>query len=369
MKTLFDSTQIAGLSLKNRFVRSATWEGLADEEGAVTPQQIEKMVELAEGEVGLIIIGFAFVSANGKSVPHQLAAHEDRFVPGLRQMADAVHAAGGKIALQLGHGGYFADSVLTRLELVSPSVRGQARAMYSSEIIQIAEDFAQAALRAKKAGFDAIELHAGHGFLISQFLSPAFNHRTDEFGGSLENRARFLLEIISRIRASVGGDYPVLVKLNSEDFLENGMTREESAELAGLLEKASVNAIELSGGTMTSDAMLIPPRPGALKKTENEVYYRAAAALHKQRLSIPVLLVGGIRSYEVAEELIESGTADYISLARPLVVEPDLVKRWHAGDKARALCISCNQCLGFASNGSGIRCGSFARKSTTGGVA
>jgi 2,4-dienoyl-CoA reductase-like NADH-dependent reductase (Old Yellow Enzyme family) len=364
---LFERTTINGMNLANRFVRSATWEGLADKEGSVTKRLCEMMVELAKGEVGLIISGYAFVSPDGQCTPGQMAACDDRFLPGLRDMTEAVHSAEGKICLQLVHGGCNANSKLTGLELVGPSAvekegRLVCRSAGKDELAAIIAAFAQAAGRAGEAGFDAIQLHAAHGFLLSQFLSPAFNKRTDEYGGALENRARLLLEVVGHIREAVGHSYPVLVKLNSEDFLDGGMTRDEAIQVSAMLEKASVDAIEFSGGTVASPVELIPPRPGRLQTPEQEVYYREAARLYKQKVSIPLILVGGIRSYGVAEELVRNGVADYISVSRPLICEPGLIRRWREGDRRSSECVSDNACFGPALDGSGLYCLTMAKK-------
>jgi 2,4-dienoyl-CoA reductase-like NADH-dependent reductase (Old Yellow Enzyme family) len=367
MPELFEQTSISSMILANRFVRSATWEGMADKEGSVTHKLTEMMIELARGEVGLIISSYAFVSHEGQSSTGQLAVYDDRFLPGLRDMAMAVHSAGGKMALQLVHGGCNANSGLTGLQLIGPSAvekGGQVtcRQAGRKDIAAIISAFARAAGRAKQAGFDAIQIHAAHGFLLSQFLSPAFNKRKDEYGGVLENRARLLLEAVKSVRETVGSEYPVLIKLNSEDFLEGGMTREEAIRVAGLLEKASVDAIELSGGTVASPEKLMPPRPGRIKTPEQEVYYLEAARLYKQKVLIPLMLVGGIRSYDIAEGLVRNGTADYISMSRPLICEPSIVKRWREGDHRTSECVSDNACFTPASDGGGIYCVTMATK-------
>jgi len=368
---LFDATSINGMNLANRFVRSATWEGLADK-GCVTKKLTEMMVELAMGEVGLIISGYTFVRPEGQSTPGQMAVYDNQFLPGLRDMAAAVHSAGGKIALQLVHGGCNANSSLTGLELVGPSAvrkEGQmaCRSAGKKEIKAIVTAFAQAAGRAKEAGLDAIQIHAAHGFLLSQFLSPAFNKRTDEYGGSLENRARFLMEVVKSIREEVGRQYPILVKLNSEDFLEGGLTRDEAIQVSGMLAKGSVDAVELSGGTVASPTNFIPPRPGSLPTPDKEVFYRETAKVFKQKVSIPLILVGGIRSYEVAERLVRDGMTDYISLSRPLICEPGLVKRWREGDRRKSECVSDNACFAPASDGIGVYCVTMAKKRSKAG--
>lgn len=369
--TLFEATSINGMNLANRFVRSATWEGLADK-GCVTKKLTDMMVALAKGEVGLIISSFTIVRPEGQSVPGQMAVYDNRFLPGMRDMAAAVHSAGGKIALQLVHGGCNTHFGFVGLELVGPSAvlkEGQiaCRSASKKEITAIVTAFAHAAGRAKEAGFDAIQIHAAHGYLLSQFLSPAYNKRTDEYGGSLENRARFLMEVVKRIREEVGPKYPVLVKLNSEDFQEGGLTRDEAIRVSAMLSKGSVDAIELSGGTMASPMNLIPPRPGSLPTLEKEVFYKEAAKAYKQKVSIPLILVGGIRSYEVAERLIQDGMTDYISLSRPLICEPGLVKRWQEGDRRTSDCVSDNACFAPASDGTGVYCVTMAKKRSKAG--
>lgn len=361
MAELFEHTSIGSMSLPNRFVRSATWEGLADKDGCVTSRLIKKMIELAKGEVGLIISSYAFVSPEGQSGPRQLAVCDDRYLPGIRNMARAVHSAGGKMALQLVHGGCSSNSELSGLKAIGPSPLSTCREAGKEDIAAIISAFSQAAGRAKQANFDAVQIHAAHGFLLSQFLSPMFNKRKDKYGGDLGNRARLVLEVVRSIRETVGPEYPVLIKLNSEDFLEGGMTREEAIQVAGMLEDASINAIELSGGTVASPKKLMPVRPGKLTRKQ-EVYYREAAKLYKQKVTIPLMLVGGIRSYQVADDLVKSGTTDYISMSRPLICEPGLVKRWKEGDRRKAECISCNACFGPPSEGRGFYCVNMAKK-------
>jgi 2,4-dienoyl-CoA reductase-like NADH-dependent reductase (Old Yellow Enzyme family) len=361
MAELFEKVSINGMALANRFVRSATWEGLASRDGSVTPKLTKMMVELARDEVGLIISSYTFVSPEGQSSPGQLAIHDDRFVAGLWTMVEAVHKAGGKIALQIVHAGRFADFALTGLQPIGPSAvakDGQAtcRAMSKADIANIVSAFTQATVRAKQAGFDAIQLHGAHGFLLSQFLSPALNQRTDEFGGTLENRARFLLEVVRSVRKATGPGYPLLIKLNSEDFLDGGLTRDEAVQVSAMLEAASVDAIEFSGGTVVSPEKFSPSRPGKPKIPQGEVFYREAAKLYQAKVGIPLMLVGGIRSYETANDLIRSGLADYISLSRPLICEPGLIKRWHNGDHRRSDCASCNSCFAPASDGRGVYC-------------
>ncbi|MDD2732550.1 MAG: NADH:flavin oxidoreductase [Desulfuromonadaceae bacterium] len=359
MRTLFDTTQINTMTLANRFVFSATWLGLADEEGCSTTKQAEYLAELARRGVGLIITGHAYVMPEGKAGLRQTAACDDRFLPGLTETADAVHDAGGKILLQLSHAGCYAAARLTGLAAVGPSANDSKDFPDCSEltldgITQIVAAFGQCAERAKEAGFDGVQIHGAHGYLLSQFLSPYFNKRTDSYGGSIENRARIVIETLHAVRKAVGAEFPVLIKLNSEDFLQGGFTVEEMLQVVSLLEQEGIDAIEMSGGTIASGA-LVPIRT-AVPEREKEVYYREAAILFKEKIGVPLLLVGGIRSFEVCKELVEKGWADYLSLSRPLICEPNLVERWKSGDTAKSSCISCSGCLKAGFRGRGVRC-------------
>jgi 2,4-dienoyl-CoA reductase-like NADH-dependent reductase (Old Yellow Enzyme family) len=365
MATLFETTTLGGLTLRNRFVRSATWEGLAGDDGSVTPALTEKMVELARGEVGFIITSHAFVRPDGRAGMRQLGVYDDGLLPGLAALTEAVHAAGGRIALQLAHAGMNANTDLSGLPAVGPSVvpgLPACEALDAAGIATLVDAFAQAAARAKQAGFDAVQIHAAHGYLLNQFLSPAWNRRDDAYGGAVEQRARMLLEILAAVRAAVGPHFPVLAKINAEDFVENGQTVDDALAVAALLEAAGLDGLELSGGCKQAGPSRMPARKGRIRSRDEEVYYRRAAARLKERLCLPLILVGGIRSFETAESLVDTGAADYVALARPLVCEPDLVKRWRAGDCRPALCVSDNACYIPILAGQGIACPTFAKK-------
>ncbi len=361
MKKLFEKSNINGLSVANRFIFSATWDGNADDNGFCTQRNIDMLVERARGGVGLIITGMACVQADGRAAPWQLAVHGDEFVPGLTEMAQAVHNTQTKVILQLAHGGCYAPTALTGQEVVGPSVNDtdkfpQCREMSLQEIDQVVEAFGKAAARAKKAGFDGVQLHAAHGYLLSEFLSPFFNKRTDNYGGSIENRARILLEALQAVRNEVGEEYPVLVKINSEDFVEGGLTIGEMLEVCAMLDKAGVDAIEMSGGTIYASGAYSSCRVGALDSPEKEVYYQDAAVTYKERIDTPLMLVGGIHSIGVAEHLINDGVADFISICRPLIREPNLINRWKAGDSAPPSCVYCDGCFGPGLKGKGVQC-------------
>lgn len=361
MSELFSPANIAGMSLRNRTVRSATWEGIAADNGEVTPQLIDLMATLAANDIGLIITGHAFVSLEGQAGPWQMGVHDDSMLEGLTAMADAVHAQGGHIALQIAHAGCYGAQPLSGLEAIGPSAMDGSkapvcRAMTTADIRQVTASFAAGAVRAKKAGFDAVQIHAAHGYLLSEFLSPYFNRRTDEYGGPVENRARLVLEVYRAIRAAVGPDYPILIKLNSEDFVKGGVKVEDMLTVSGMLEQAGIDAVEMSGGTIYASGDMSSLRPGRLDTPDREVFYRKAAELFKQRLTVPLILVGGILSFEVAEALLTEGTADFVALSRSLIREPDLIRRWHQGDHGKARCLLCNGCLGPIMQGQGPRC-------------
>jgi 2,4-dienoyl-CoA reductase-like NADH-dependent reductase (Old Yellow Enzyme family) len=227
--------------------------------------------------------------------------------------------------------------------------------MTIADIHKAIEDFALAAVRAKKAGFDGVQIHAGHGYLLSQFLSPFFNKRKDDYGGKIENRARLTLEVFHRIRLLTGEHFPILLKINSDDFLENGFNVNEMLQVCRMLEEAGIDAIELSGGCQIS-GKFFPPRPRDPFSRNPEVYYREAAQLYKKNFRTPLILVGGIRSYQIAKSLVEEGFADYVSLSRPLIREPGLVNRWKSGDLRKSTCISDNLCLEAVRSGKGLYC-------------
>ena len=356
---LFASGTINGLTLANRFIRSATWEGLATDAGEVTPHLIDTMVNLARGGIGLIISGHAYVSPIGQASPWQLGIYDDRLIDGLKSMTEAVHAAGGKIVAQLAHAGHFAlEAAIDGSPVVVSNFDGLSQTprteLSVSDIEKLKSDYVAAARRAQMAGFDGIQLHSAHGYLLSQFLSPWFNRRTDQYGGSGDNRVRIHIETIRAIRQAVGHDYPLLVKINSEDFTDGGLSVSDSIAAARQMVEAGLDAIELSGGVLTG-GRLSPSRPN-INAPEKEAYFQDAARAFKKALDVPLILVGGIRSIDVAEKLLSDKTADYFSMSRPLIREPDLINRWRSGDRQRARCISDNLCFQAGISGKGISC-------------
>jgi 2,4-dienoyl-CoA reductase-like NADH-dependent reductase (Old Yellow Enzyme family) len=360
MAELFQQTTIKSMILSNRTVRSATWEGLATMEGEATQSLIDRQVELAVGGIGLIISGHTYVSDEGKAGSWQLGAYSDHLIPSLTKMTEAVHREGGRIAIQLAHAGFRAASHLTGKTPIGPSEVEQdgklvCRTMKEEDLDHVRAAFAQAAGRAREAGFDGVQIHGAHGYLFTQFLCPAFNRRSDQYGGSIENRSRLAVEVCQAIRQAVGEDFPVMIKVNSEDYLENGMTVDEMLYLSGMLERAGIDAIELSGGTFYSTPY-VPSRTAKIKSEADEAYYRKAATRYKQAVNTPLMLVGGIRSYSVSEQLIQEGVTDYVAFCRPLIREPAMIKRWRSGDHRRSSCLSDNACFRPAFKGKGIYC-------------
>jgi 2,4-dienoyl-CoA reductase-like NADH-dependent reductase (Old Yellow Enzyme family) len=361
MADLFEPTSINGMTLANRFVRSATWEGLASPEGHATEALTKLMMGLVHGRVGLIITGHACVSAEGIAAPGQLGIYSDGHAPSLKQMVDTIHGAGGKIALQVSHGGRYALKLPNVVRMGPSTIESkgefQCSEVTAEELNALVRQFADAARRAKTAGFDAIQVHAAHGYLLSQFLSPYFNKRSDSYGGSAVNRARPLLDIVRAMRREVGAHFPVLVKLNSQDYLDGGYTVEDMLEVASLLEEATVDAIELSGGNHVAGIFgeFFPARKGKTKQ-EEQPYYLAEARRFREKVKIPLMLVGGVRSLDWAGRIVSEGYADYVSLCRPLIREPGLIKRWQSGDTRRSPCVSDNGCFKPGLEGQGIFC-------------
>jgi len=359
MEDLFTNSTIKNLSIANRFIRSATWMGLATEKGYCTPELIDRMVELCLGQVGLIITGHAYVLPEGQASIRQLGVYRDDMIAGLKDMTDRVHDNGGRIVMQVSHAGFFGKKAFTgKPPLAVSEVKGIARAprqeMTVEDIKTITEAFGLAAARAKDAGFDGVQIHAAHGYLMSQFLSPIFNKRTDSYGGTVENRARALLEVLQTVRKNVGKDYPVLIKINCQDYAPDGLGIEDSIKVVRMLEENGLDAVEISGGLLTS-MKSGPNRPG-INSVEKEAYFQKEAIEFKKHISIPLILVGGIRSYGVAQELFHRGVADYFSMSRPFINEPMLVKRWKAGDRRKSECLSDNRCFVSGRSGEGVSC-------------
>ncbi|NTU41661.1 MAG: NADH:flavin oxidoreductase, partial [Nitrospirales bacterium] len=336
----------------NRMVRSATYEKRADVDGFATDSLISFYKELAEGGVGLIITGNALVHISGRSVPQMISIHNDFYIEKLKRLTEAVHKRDGKIVLQLVHGGRQCPTdLLAGLPPVAPSpvfdpsLNLTPRELSNSEIWEMVDAFGDAARRAMYAGFDGVQIHGAHGYLVSEFLSPHTNRRDDYWGGDEERRFHFLEEVYLSIRKEVGPGYPILIKMNGSDYLDGGLEPEEALRIAVRLQGMGIHAIEVSGGMYESGPEKGTARTKILSP-EKEAYFRPSASLFKKELSVPVILVGGIRSRGVAEDILQKGDADLLSIARPLIREPNLPNKFQEG-KETADCISCNGCMRF----------------------
>lgn len=359
MATLFEQFTINGMTLGNRLVRSATWEGMCDPEGRPTQKLIDCYTALAKGGVGLIISGYSFVSREGKQLPGKMGLHTGDFAAEMRALTQAVHEQGGNVCAQLVHAGGQADSKNAGQQPLAPSAikaaqfPEQPQELTREHIARIVAAFAASARRAKEYGFDAVQLHGAHGYLLNQFLSPLTNRRGDEYVGPIENRCRFLLEVYRAVREAVGVDYPLLIKLSGCDNLDGGLSAEDAVSAAKLLADEGIDAIEVSSGNAASGTR--SPVRTKIETAEQEGYNLSFAKGIKAAVTCPVFSVGGFRSYERVQQAVADGI-DGIALSRPLIWEPELPKRWQQGDTARAKCISCNGCFLPGLKEGGIRC-------------
>jgi 2,4-dienoyl-CoA reductase-like NADH-dependent reductase (Old Yellow Enzyme family) len=358
---LFEATEINGMQLSNRFIRSATHEGLVETDGRPTKKLIDLHVALAKGGVGLIITGYAFISHTGRSGLRQFGVHDDRSIPAMRKLAQAVHREGGVVACQIVHCGAHSNQKLIGEQPIGPSsmsFNGEVicREMMLADIARVVDDFASAAARVKEAGFDAVQLHAAHGYLLSEFLSPFYNRRSDAYGGTAENRSLLLLEVIRSVRNVVGREFPLLVKLNGTDLREDGIRPSDAIRISAELEAEGTDAIEISGGTVWGIRMERYANRSPIRTEKTETYYGRIAKDIKRVVAIPLIHTGGTRSYKAAESIIRDNIADYVGLCRPLICEPDLVNRWRSGDLHQSACVSDNRCFEPIGKGEGPVC-------------
>jgi len=359
LKTAFTPTFIGEIELKNRFIRSATWDGMAGENGEISPWQMHFYQTLAAGGTALLTSGYTFVSPEGRQHHGQAGLDQDRLLEPLAKLAEVVHQSGSLLFIQLVHCGGQANPKVSGLPAQAPSAidhplfTQRPEELTREEIRKLINDFAAAAGRAKEAGCDGVQLHAAHGYLISQFLSPEINKRRDDFGGSLDNRFRFLRECYLRTREQVGDHFPLTIKINGQDYLENGLILDESMEICQRLAELGLDAVEVSGGSRVSS----PKQPVIRKidQPEKEAYFSDDAIAIQRAVDIPVITVGGIRSPQIIDRIINQGIP-MVALCRPLIHEPELINRWHGGDLSPSGCISCNGCFKPAWQGEGIRC-------------
>lgn len=324
MRTIFDKTRLPHLITKNRIVRSATWEAIANADGTPSSEQIGIYRELAEGGVGTIVTGFTSVSENDRCLGKGMARlSDDEPVEEWKKLTGECRRYGSKAIVQLALGEYVTHRCV--LEADDCTV---------DDLHNVVDLFAQAARRAEEADFDGIQIHAAHGFWVSRFISPFFNHRTDAYGGDQKCRTRLLLEIYEAVREAAPGLH-ITMKINSNDFMPGGLTPEDAMETCLIMAKAGIDSIEVSG----NGTSVVGVHPG-----KDEGYFLPFARALKANSNVPVILVGGLRSPRLMSRILNEDGIDLLSLSRPLIREPDLVHRWQRGDETPARCISCNAC-------------------------
>lgn len=336
MKSLFDKTHMKNIELKNRFVRSATWEGLANDDSHINEKILNVYENLCKGDIGLIITSYAHITNKEKPNPGMLGIYDDTFIEEYKNLVEMVHSYGTKIIMQIVYGGSNTDYNVEDRVIWGPSAvkhlrRGTLpKEMTKDEINTLIDYFADAAVRCKKSGFDGIQIHGAHGYLLSQWLDPYHNRRTDEYGGSIENRARIILEVYKAIREKVGEDYHISIKINSSDFRDNGATFEDCKFVIKELDKLGLDSAEISGGDF--------------RDFNGESFFKEYASEIANSVSCPVMLVGGNRTIKTMESILNNTNIEYFSICRPLICEPDLVSKFEANRDYIPKCIRCNQC-------------------------
>lgn len=383
MSVLFTPKKIGEMEIKNRFVHSATYECMANDSGEVTDKLIKRYGQIAKGGAGLIIPGYLYIAPNGRAQKYQTGIHNDDMIEGLKKLVDVVHDEGSKIAFQLVHSGRQTSKDSMRQTPMAPS-KGprdmiymvKPREMTEEEIEEVIKAFGVAAFRASEAGADGVQIHAAHGYLINQFLSPFFNKRTDSWGASDENRFRFLKEVVLEIKKNISDEMSILIKLNTQDYTpKEGITLNLAKKYSAWLADLPIDGLEVSCGTLTYSMFnmirgdvpteeLIMNFPWwrkilgkmMLKKMEGkfeleEGYNLEAARLIKPVIGdVPMLVVGGMRKVDHMEDVLNNGFADFISMSRPFIREPNIVNKIKEGKADSVACVSCNKCFAAAAN-------------------
>ena len=353
MTKLFEPISVGALTLRNRMIRSATAERMADPDtGVPLPSLTELYRELAEGGIGLLVTGHVYVARGGKAHPEMAALDDDSLVPIWRDVIRPAQDAGAKVMAQINHSGANCDPAITP-DAMSPSggatneLTTNPGVMTEADVLHAATAFGQAARRARQAGFDGVQIHGAHGYLVCQFVTPATNLRTDRFGGDAERRLAFLRLVIDEVREQVGVDYPVWIKLGVAGSEASGLSLEQGVQAALVCAESGVDAIELShgwGAPMWAEDAGEPP------------FLRMAEAVRSAvGPDYPLALVNGFRNLDVMQSVLDSGAADIISLCRPLIVEPYLPRKLRDGVSDRASCASCSQCWPKRA-GEGVAC-------------
>lgn len=341
---LFSPIQIGAMTLKNRVVMPGLTSNFASADGHATDQLISYLCERAKGGVGLILVESAFTDLSGKGTPRQLGIHDDSVIPALRRLTDSIHRHGAKVGIQIMHCGrqmtdqFSGSQPVAPSPIASPAIGVVPRELTVSEIQTHVRKFAEAADRAVQAGFDCIEFVASHGYLISSFLSPYSNHRTDEYGGDLSGRMRFLREVISQTRLVVGPVFPILVRINASEYVPGGIEIEDAKQIAQELESLGVDAIDVSVSVKESYHRL------SASTGEPWAGQAHLAAEIKRVVRVPVITAGRIVDRFTAERILDRGQADLVAMGRALIADPHLVEKMQTGSEEIIPCIGCNAC-------------------------
>ena len=375
LKTLFTKPNLGGICPKNRFMRSATMEGMGSEDGKPTPKLINCYKNLVKGGVGLIVSSGVYVSPTGRGHKTQMGLINNEQMLAMQELVEAVHHDRCLIALQLNHAG-----VETRPQFIggavpkgpSPSNPKRNAAMTKDEIMETVESFVQTAKRAEAAGADAVQLHAAHGYLLGQFLSPIWNKRDDEFGGDVKRRFEIVRLIAEGIRSALPSCYPLFIKINGHDIEKGGITTETAIETAKLCEKAGFDFIEVSSGSGRKPYSLLgdidvdyifkdPKKREQMKKRFSDIHFKPTFNLEyareiKKHVKIPVASVGGFRTVPEMIKAIENNDCDVISLSRPFIRQPNLVNLIKEGKIDHVTCKSCNRCFFHAIADKPMKC-------------
>ena len=375
-----------GVRLNNAFIKAATYEGMY-ENGLPTQALTDHHVAMARGGVALTTISYGAVSPEGRTFPYQMFIHE-KSLKLLEKLAVEIHRAGGKVSMQLTHCGYFSKNKAVKQPLAPSRIFNEygslsgilfSREMTPEDMDKVSEDFAIASLRLREIGFDAVEIHMGHGYLLSQFLSPRTNKRKDEYGGTIENRSRFPLEVFRNVLQNTGTDFPVLVKLNLDDGFSKGFSLEDCKYVTRELEKAGCPAIVLSGGfTSKTPFYLMPGKvpiwgmirngstlaekitmalfgPFIIKRYPfRENFFLDQAREIRKSVKMPLVYLGGVDSRKGIEEILDAGF-EFIAIARALIHDPDFLLKLKEGSIERTECNRCNQCV-VEMDREGVKC-------------
>ena len=327
MKNIFDEVNLGKLKLKNRLIRSATWLALADSDGNFTEEIFSTYRGLAVGGVAAIVTGITTISPHDALIEGIAQFHSDKFIPQHKEFTDMIHAHDCKIFLQAA----IVDSVF---HIGEDLYRVPISKLTSEHIGEVVTLFKKAAIRANTAGYDGIQLHVAHGFFLSKFISPLYNSRDDDYGGSALRRAKILGEILDRIRTAVGREFCVITKINCDDFVDGGLTISDCIAACSVMAAHGIDAIEISGNYTSREA----------RAHSGEGYFLPFALRVKNSVDVPVILVGGLRSVETMNKILATTDIEFLSLSRALIREPSIVNRWKHGDLRPSKCVGCNMC-------------------------